>query len=138
MISTVEKVLFLKGVDLFKTIPGEELSYIAQITDEVEFTPTQTIVNEGDQGDTMYLIVDGKVRVHRGDKLLAELGASQCFGEMSILDAEPRSASCTAITELTLLKIQREDFRELLAEKPEISQGIIKVLTRRLREANRR
>jgi CRP/FNR family transcriptional regulator, cyclic AMP receptor protein len=138
MISTVEKVLFLKGVDLFKTIPGEELSYIAQITDEVEFTPTQTVVKEGDQGDAMYLIVDGKVKVHRGESVLAELGSSQCFGEMSILDAEPRSATVTAITELTLLKIQREDFKELLAEKPDISQGIIKVLTRRLREANRR
>ncbi len=138
MISTVEKVLFLKGVDLFKTIPGEELSYIAQITDEVEFAPTQTVVKEGDQGDTMYLIVEGKVKVHSGERVFAELGTSQCFGEMSILDAEPRSASVTALSELTLLKIQREDFRELLAEKPDISQGIIKVLTRRLREANRR
>ncbi len=138
MISTVEKVLFLKGVDLFKTIPGEELSYIAQITDEVEYTPTQTICQEGDQGDAMYLIVDGKVKVHAGERVLAELGMKQCFGEMSILDAEPRSASVTALTDLTLLKIQRDDFTEILAEKPDISQGIIKVLTRRLREANRR
>ena len=57
---------------------------------------------------------------------------------MSILDAEPRSASVTALSELTLLKIQNSDFGEILNEKPEISQGIIKVLTRRLREANKR
>jgi CRP/FNR family transcriptional regulator, cyclic AMP receptor protein len=138
MISTVEKVLFLKGVDLFKTIPGEELSHIAQITDEVEFAPLQIIFKEGDEGDAMYLIVDGKVKVHSGDHVFAELGTKQVFGEMSILDAEPRSASITALTELTLLKIQRDDFAEILAEKPEISQGILKVLTRRLREANRR
>jgi CRP/FNR family transcriptional regulator, cyclic AMP receptor protein len=138
MISTVEKVLFLKGVDLFKTIPGEELSHIAQITDEVEFAPQQLIFKEGDEGDAMYLIVDGKVKVHSGDHVFAELGTKQVFGEMSILDAEPRSASITALTELTLLKIQRDDFAEILAEKPEISQGILKVLTRRLREANRR
>ena len=138
MISTVEKVLFLKGVDLFKTIAGEELSHIAQITDELECAPSQVIFKEGDQGDAMYLIVDGKVKVHSGDHVFAELGTNQCFGEMSILDAEPRSASITAMTDLTLLKIQREDFAEILAEKPEISQGIIKVLTRRLREANRR
>lgn len=138
MISTVEKVLFLKGVDLFKTIAAEELSDIAQITDEVEYAPQETIFKEGDQGEAMYLIVDGKVKVHSGERLFAELGPSQCFGEMSILDAEPRSASVTALSELTLLKIQREDFGEILAEKPEISGGIIKVLTRRLREANRR
>lgn len=138
MISTVEKVLFLKGVDLFKGIPGEELSYLAQIADEVVFTPTQTIFKEGDQGDAMYLIVDGTVQVHSGDKVFARLERKQCFGEMSILDSEPRSASITAITDLSLLKIERDDFAEILGEKPEIAQGVIKVLTRRLREANRR
>jgi CRP/FNR family transcriptional regulator, cyclic AMP receptor protein len=138
VISTVEKVLFLKGVDLFRTIPGEDLSRIAQITDEIEFAPAQVIVKEGDHGDAMYLIADGKVRVHTGTKTLAELGRPQCFGEMSILDEKPRSATVTALSDLLLLKIQREDFTEILAERPEISQGIIKVLTRRLREANRR
>ncbi len=138
MISTVEKVLFLKGVDLFDSIPGEELSHIAQITEEVELRSAQTVFREGEHGDAMYLIVDGKVKVHSGEKVLAELGAKQSFGEMSILDTEPRSASVTAMTDLTLLKIQRDDFTEILAEKPEISQGIIRVLTRRLREANRR
>ena len=138
MISTVEKVLFLKGVDLFKGIPGEELSHLAQITDEIEYTNDQMIIKEGDQGDAMYLIVDGTVKVHSGEQTFAELGTRQCFGEMSILDSEPRSASITALAELTLLKIEREDFAEILAEKPEISLGIIKVLTTRLREANRR
>ncbi|MEK7704086.1 MAG: cyclic nucleotide-binding domain-containing protein [Myxococcota bacterium] len=138
MISTVEKILFLKGVDLFRTIPGEDLSRIAQITDEVELRQEEVVVKEGEHGDTLFLIVDGKVRVHSGKRVLAELGRTQCFGEMSILDAEPRSATVTAMTDLTLLKIQREDFTEILAEKPEISQGIIKVLTHRLREANRK
>ena len=138
VISTVEKVLFLKGVDLFKSIAGEELSHIARITDEVEIGNAETIFKEGDQGDAMYLIVDGKVKVHSGEQVFAELGSKQVFGEMSILDAEPRSATVTSLSELTLLKIQRDDFAEILAAKPEISQGIIKVLTRRLREANRR
>jgi CRP/FNR family cyclic AMP-dependent transcriptional regulator len=138
LISTIEKVLFLKGVDLFRSIDGEDLSHIAQITDEVEFNASDVVVKEGDQGDAMYLIADGKVRVHVGAKVLAELGKPQCFGEMSILDEEPRSASVTAVSDLLLLRIQREDFAEILAERPEISQGIIKVLTRRIREANRR
>ena len=138
MISTIEKVLFLKGVDLFKNIPGEELASIAQITDDVGYAPSETIFCEGDPGDAMYLIVDGRVKVHSGDDVFAELGNSQCFGEMSILDSEPRSASITALTELTLLRIQRDDFADILDDKPDISRGIIQVLTRRLREANRR
>ncbi len=138
MISTVEKVLFLKGVDLFKSIPSEELSHIAQITEEIEFGSEEQVFAQGDQGDAMYLIVDGQVKVHSGEQVFAELGSRQCFGEMAILDAEPRSASITSLSELTLLKIRREDFAEILAEKPEISQGIIQVLTHRLREANKR
>ena len=138
MISTLEKVLFLKGVDLFQDIPGEELSHIAQITDEVEFAPQQTVFTEGEQGDAMYLIVDGHVKVHSGEQIFAELGPRQCFGEMAILDAEPRSASVTALDELSLLKILREDFHEILAQKPQIALGIIQVLTHRLRDANRR
>ena len=138
MISTVEKVLFLKGVDLFSTIPGEDLSHIAQITDEVEFAKAQHVFSEGEQGDAMYLIVEGEVKIHSNLQTLAELSSSQCFGEMAILDAEPRSATVTALSELTLLRIQRDDFHEILAEKPEISLGIIQVLTNRLREANRK
>ncbi len=138
MISTIEKVLFLKGVDLFKTIPAEELSALAQITDEVEFAPDSLVFKEGDQGDAMYLIVDGHVKVHSGERVFSKLGTNQCFGEMAILDAEPRSASVTSLSELTLLKIKREDFSEILSEKPEISRGIIKVLTTRLRDANKR
>ncbi|MBN1959497.1 MAG: cyclic nucleotide-binding domain-containing protein [Deltaproteobacteria bacterium] len=138
MISTVEKVLFLKGVDLFKAIPGEELSEIAAITEEVEYAASQVIFREGDHGDAMYLIVDGSVKVHSGEQVFATLGLRQCFGEMSILDAQPRSATVTACDDLTLLKIKRDDFADILAEKPEISQAIIQVLTRRLRETNRR
>jgi CRP/FNR family transcriptional regulator, cyclic AMP receptor protein len=138
VITTVEKVLFLKGVDLFGSIAGEELSHIAQITDEVEYDHSQEIFAEGDQGDAMYLIVDGDVQVHSHGQVLAKLTTNQCFGEMAILDAEPRSADVTALSAITLLRIQRDDFHEILAEKPEISLGIIQVLTNRLREANRK
>ncbi len=138
MISTIEKVLFLKGVDLFRSIPGEELSHIARITTEVEFEPTKPVVREGEPGDSMYLIVDGQAQVHSGDRHFAQLGPNECFGEMAILDAEPRSATVTPITELRVLHITQSDFSDILMEKPEISHGIIKTLTQRLREANKR
>ena len=83
-------------------------------------------------------LVDGDVQVHSHGQVLAKLTTNQCFGEMAILDAEPRSADVTALSAITLLRIQRDDFHEILAEKPEISLGIIQVLTNRLREANRK
>ncbi len=133
MISTVEKVLFLKGVDLFSAIPGEDLSQIAQIADEVELDGGETVFKEGDPGDSLYLIVAGKVRVHKGATEIALLGERQVFGEMALLDSEPRSASITSVSEVTLLRIHQEDFADILSEKSEIAQGIIKVLSRRLR-----
>jgi CRP-like cAMP-binding protein len=133
MLSTVEKVLFLKSIDLFSQIPGEDLSPIAHITDEVGFEEGEEIFLEGDDGDTLYFIVTGRVRIHMGDSEIAIHGARQVFGEMALLDSEPRSASAHAFTDVTLLKIVRDDFHELLTEKSEIAQGIIKVLTRRLR-----
>ena len=133
MISTVEKVLFLKSIDLFSQIPGEDLSQIAQITDEVHYEEGEAIFAEGDPGDTLFFVIDGKVRIHTAGDELAVLGERQVFGEMALLDSEPRSASASAISDITLLKIQRDDFNEILAEKSEIAQGIIKVLTRRVR-----
>jgi CRP-like cAMP-binding protein len=133
VISTVEKVLFLKSIDLFSQIPGEDLSQIAQITDEVHFEEGEAIFLEGDPGDTLFFVIEGKVRIHTATAEVAVLGERQVFGEMALLDSEPRSASASAVSDLTLLKIQRDDFNEILAEKSEIAQGIIKVLTRRLR-----
>jgi CRP-like cAMP-binding protein len=138
MISTVEKVLFLKSVPLFREIPGEELAQIAAIADEIEYQQDENVFKEGEIGEAMYIVLEGKVRIHRGEKVLTELGERECFGEMSILDSEPRSASVTATKDLVALKIQREDFAEILAQKSEIAHGIIKVLTHRLREANKR
>jgi CRP-like cAMP-binding protein len=137
MISTVEKVLFLKSIDLFSQIPGEDLAAVAQISSEDVRDPGDEIFSEGEAGDALYLVIEGKVRVHKLDRLIAELGERECFGEMALLDAAPRSASVTSITPTTLLKIAREDFQEIMSEKPEIAQGVIKVLTRRLRDAIR-
>lgn len=137
MLTTVEKVLFLKSIDLFSQIPGEDLAQVALIATEEQRENGEDIFIEGDVGDALYLVLDGRVRVHRQDKTIAELGERECFGEIAILDASPRSATVTALSDVALLKIAREDFEELLQEKHVIAQGIIKVLTRRLREAIR-
>lgn len=137
MLSTVEKVLFLKSIDLFSQIPGEDLAQVALISTEEMREEGEEIFTEGENGDALYLVLDGKVRVHKDNRVIAELGERECFGEMAILDAAPRSATVTTLSDTNLLKITREDFQEILSEKPEIALGIIKVLTRRLRHAIR-
>jgi CRP/FNR family cyclic AMP-dependent transcriptional regulator len=138
VISTVEKVLFLKSIDLFSQIPGEDLARVAQIAEEIEFEAKETVITEGELGDSMYLIVAGRVQVAKGARVVVELGERESVGEMAILDSEPRSATVRTLTPVRALKIEREDFYELLNEKLEIAQGIIKVLTRRLRATTQR
>ena len=91
------------------------------------------MLTEGELGDSLYLIVAGRVRVEKKARVITELGERECVGEMAILDSEPRSATVRALDGVLALKIEREDFYDLLNEKSEIAQGIIKVLTRRLR-----
>ena len=136
MISTVEKVLFLKSVELFSQIPGEELAQIAGIAQEVHLERGELIIQEGEMGDSMFLIIEGEVMVHRLGKELTRLGERESFGEMALLDNEPRSATVSAVSDVTCLKVEREDFYELMSEKVEIGHGIIRMLTQRLREAN--
>ena len=135
MYSTLEKTIFMKGVDLFRDISGEEVSHVAQIAEEREFGKEQVIFEEGDAGDSMFIIVDGAVRIHKGEKEIAVLSKGKFIGEMALLDQEPRSASITTTEETMLLEINGEDFYDLMASRMEIMQGIVKVLTQRLRNA---
>jgi CRP/FNR family transcriptional regulator, cyclic AMP receptor protein len=137
LLTTVEKVLFLKSIELFSQIPGEDLAQVALIATEESREQGEEIFAEGESGDALYLVLEGKVRVHKDDRVIAELGERECFGEMAILDASPRSATVTALDNTNLLKISREDFQEIMSEKPEIALGIIKVLSHRLRNAIR-
>jgi HEAT repeat protein len=130
---TVEKVLILRSVPIFERTPDHILSELATILKEVDLDQHVQFISEGDVGDCMFVIVDGAVKVHRGDELLAELGSRDIVGEMSVLDPEPRSASVTTTRPTRVLRIDRDDFFELMADRIEIAQGILGVLCQRLR-----
>jgi len=140
MLLTVEKALFLKSAPLFGGLEGEELAALADIALEQEFKPGETIFEENQPPDHLYLIVQGKVevfrRVNSAERPLAILGEKECFGEMAILDEQPRSASVRAAEPTTVLKIDRESFRELILERPQIAFAIFKILSSRLRHQN--
>ena len=137
MLSTVEKVLFLKSIDLFSQIPGDNLAEVALIANEESRDAGEEILVEGEFGDALYLILEGRIRLHQGDKTIAELGEREYLGEMALLDPRPELSSATAATAAQLLRISRQDFQELLVQSPEIPLAIIKVLSRRLRDASR-
>ncbi len=138
MYSTLEKTILLKSVNLFRDIPAEKLSQIAQITEETRWPAGAVVLKEGDPGDSLFIVAEGTVRIHKGDLDLAMFKKGDCLGEMAVLDHSPRSADATVIEEATLLKITQDDFYEVLSANPEITQGIIRLLTRRLRESNLR
>lgn len=138
MITTAEKVLFLKGIELFAAVPSEDLVGLAAITTEVTVDEEEQVFREGDRGDALYLVVEGTVRVSRGGRTLATMGEREVFGEMALLDPAPRSATATAATSVTLLRVAQDDFADLLRERPEVAAGVLRVLTRRLRTANER
>ena len=133
----VEKVMFLKGIDLFSALSAEDLAEIAAISEEVTRDEGDVILTEGEHGDVLYFVLEGRVRVKKGSKIIAELGAREIFGEMALLDPGPRSATVEAVSDVILLSIGRDDFDDIMRERPEVPIGVMKVLVRRLREAGR-
>ena len=133
MLSTLERVIILKTVSIFAAVPDDVLATVAGALEEIEASAGQPIFAKGDLGQAMYLIVAGKVRVHDGAQTLTYLGAHDVFGEMALLDAEPRSASVTSEDDTLLLCLQQDDFFDLFEDHSVIARGIIQVLSQRLR-----
>jgi AAA family ATP:ADP antiporter len=133
MLSTIEKVITLKTVSIFAGTPDEILAEVASLLEEVELREGETIFEKGDAGDCMYIIVDGQVRVHDGGRTLNYLGEGDVFGEMAVLDPEPRLASVTAVEDTRLFRLDQEAFYELMDDQIEVARGIIHVLSQHLR-----
>ena len=133
MLSRIEKMLILKTVGIFVETPDDVLAEVAALLDEVEVPAGAAIFQQGDAGTSMYIIVDGEVRVHDGAHTLNHLSARDVFGEMALLDPEPRSASITAVADTHLLRLDQEPFYELMDEHNQVARGIIRMLTRHLR-----
>ena len=136
MYSNLEKTIFLKSVALFKNIPGNVLSKIAQIASEVRLETNQNLFKKDELGNSMFVIISGAITVHQNNKILAQLEKGSFLGEMSLLDHKPRSADATSKSETILLEISQEGFYELLIKNPEIMKQIMKELTHRIREMN--
>lgn len=110
------------------------LEAIGDLTIEVRFAPGEAIVREGDMGDAFYVITAGNAVVEHDGTTLRELGEGDFFGEISLIDGQPRTATITATDEVSALTLGREQFQRLIDEHPSVRLELLMALTERLRK----
>jgi AAA family ATP:ADP antiporter len=130
---TIEKVLILRNTPIFDSVKEEQLVDVAARAEPIELGAGATLFERGQDGNAMYVVVEGRIKAHIGEKALAVLGPNDVVGEMAALDPEPRSASVTAIEPTLLLRISNQNLQLLIDHNPDVARGIIKVLCARLR-----
>ena len=131
-----ERIRILKNTHIFSETGADVLFEVANALTEKHARKEKVILHKGDLGNSMYIIVKGKVRVHDGNHVLTKLGPGNVFGEYSLIDEETRSASVTADEASDLLKLSQEDFFRIISEKKEVMRGVLQVLVKRMRNMN--
>ena len=130
-LSVLEKVFFLKSVSLFQPLAGEEIAQIVPIVGEVEFAAGTTIIRRGEEGDCLYILVQGEVVVSLGAGREVVVTSREVIGELAVLAERPRSADCRALSDVIALRIDKTAFWQLLDERPDIAIEVMKVLVDR-------
>ncbi|MCF8368987.1 MAG: cyclic nucleotide-binding domain-containing protein [Bacteroidales bacterium] len=135
--STHEEFLdLLKNVRIFADVKNNDLSDIASELAQRKYRSGQTVFKKGDEGDAMYIIKEGSVRVHDGNHVLSRLVPGQVFGEFALFDKELRSASITAEEPTVLFELGQENFARVMFNKPDVTMGVLRKVIRRIREMN--
>lgn len=129
----LRRVLVLQKIELFHHISLDDFIRLAQQVEEVVFEADEEICRIGDFGNTMYGIIEGNVRVHRGSDTFAVLGEGESFGEMAIIDSGPRSASCTAVNRTVLLQLHKDEVFSFCFQNMDVLRSMMRVLADRLR-----
>jgi CRP/FNR family cyclic AMP-dependent transcriptional regulator len=137
MLTSLDRLLFIRDVPIFKELRDDFLVRLASVMEEVLFDTNYTIITEGHEGRAMYIVVSGVVSVHFKGQELARLKHGACFGEMSVFDAEPRSASVTTLEPCNCLVLTQQQLYDAIDETPGIAVNIIRLLSRRIRELNK-
>src|SRR3989442_2676359 len=131
----------LARVPLFKRLEAHELEHLAEEVDQVNYKAGETIFNEHDRGDALYILEEGAVRIWVYDEdvkdvTLAQLKPGDFFGELAVLDRGERSSSATAITDIHLHRLSSDDFQKFLLEHPDASIDVICEIAARMRQTN--
>jgi len=142
-VPTTVSTAVLRAVPLFSSVPDEQLRTLATVVTRKSLTRGATVMVAGDQTDSLYIILSGRLKVMMSDAegkevILSILGPGEFFGEMGLIDDSPRSASVVGIEPCELLAIAKRDFNKCLAENFEMAMAVMRGLVRRLREADRK
>lgn len=132
--TTAEIVDFLKSVPLFSEVSPESLKKLSEYLTTESFVKNETVFKKGDAGDVMYVILEGKVKVHEGNFILSELNEKDCFGEFALLESNERSASVTALERCKLLRIGSNHFWHLMKIDKGFEKSILSALIKRHKE----
>jgi len=133
-LTTLEKVIFLKSVDIFKHATIEELGGVAALTEEVHFEPGATIYREGEPVDAIFLVLNGRVGVERNGKVVRDIGEKQAFGTVAALDLKPAIHTVRAIDPVSALKLSAQDLQDLLSLDVDLVRAVIRSLCGLVRE----
>lgn len=128
----------LKDLEIFTHVPSSVIEEIARKMLISTFKENEKIINQGDAGNSMYVIFSGHVKVHDREFVIANLNAGSFFGEFSLLDDEPRSLSVSALSTTVTGCILQNDFYKVWNKHPEVTKDIIKVMLKRLRNQNQK
>lgn len=131
-----DRINILKKVEIFSKTSEDILLEIAAVLTELRVRQNQTIFKKGDEGDAMFIIKSGMVRIHDGNHVISRLSEASVFGEFALFDKELRSATVTADEPTVLFKLDQDDFYQIMAEKGEVVQGVLRKVIRRIREMN--
>jgi ATP/ADP translocase len=134
--SPLEMVLMLKASKIFAETPENTLAEVAAIAVVEQVMEGDVLFRKGDPGDCMYIIAEGEIKIGDGATLFATLGKSDFFGELALVETEPRSADAVAATDCLLIRIDQDDFYELIEDRTEVARGILVILAQRLRRQN--
>ena len=134
MLSPIEKVLLLQNVEVFSEVPTDQLAALAAIAREMSVLTGDAVYREDDSPDALYLVLEGHVLLHQGDREVTTATRSATFGTWALFDDEPRVMTATATEDTKLLRIDRNEFNDLLSDDVRIAKGIIRTVTRKLRE----
>ncbi|HKX49265.1 MAG TPA: cyclic nucleotide-binding domain-containing protein [Candidatus Binatia bacterium] len=133
-LATIEKVIFLKSVDIFSHATVEELGRVAALTEEVHFEPGETIFRQGEPTDAIYLILAGRVTIESNGRIVREITDRQAFGTVAALDRNPAVHTLKAMDAVHALKLSAQDFDDILSVDFECVRSVLRALCRLIRE----
>jgi CRP-like cAMP-binding protein len=132
-----QTAIALAGVPMFADFTKRHLNRLASEADELTFQPGQTVVREGDLGETLFVVLEGEAKVVRHKKKVGEVLPGDFFGELSAIDGGPRTASVIAVTPLRVLRLFRRTLTSLIEDEPQVTMKLMDGITRRLRQVQR-